>query len=780
MKKIRCMDRKTFVAFAALLFLSLADHAFCAVGGTLIHAVRAGTHGAYDRLVFDVEGARPSAVGPPSEESISIEFKQATSKVDLKKLASLLPPSVSKLEFEKTEQGLTAKITFKQPNATVKTSYNDWRPHCYRLVLDFYPPNPNAKHQSEGEAYARGARAEKSPQKRSPPAQLGPVQPVILDKLPNEVRSGDSKIDGLYKAADDAFSAAENDLPAKAAEIIELYNSAIKAGPRAPQLPMALFRSALCYLALKDPKNAEERFKRVIAEYPTHPTIPQCWLNLGRLLEAKKAWIEAVQALRTALSYPLRKEDETDGSYELGKALAAAGAYKEAIESMKRCLDEDPTYYRKKPDMLKALGESFFATQQYDKSCESFFRYLNLQKDIPDRDVILAKLAESLLYLGEHDLANRVYSYIERYHPDSEGDIIGRIRKAEILEQQDGRKQDSALEIYEELSQKSLSPPLTKLVLYRLADWKWKHGDYDKSLALIAQALQMKADSTQNDELTNLKGKVIVDWIKKAYADKDYSKVIQLYQDNKSQFQFWGSPEFDIMAADSYGELKLYPNAYELYQQVLARSGKKNDEWLYKTALYGYEVRDMDKAIQYALQIQSGNSENRKDELLGKIYYKQKKYKEAVQYFGKLFQNDKVFDQCNPDDLISYIESLMQIGKYSDAVATLQKASKHLEAADAEKQIQASLLESKCYQNLKQSDKAIETLEKILPVVKSEDLRDQITYSLSDLYLAEGNQDKAKEKLTQLLQSSQPLWKTAAQQQLDYIQLEDSKPKSTE
>lgn len=776
MKRNVCRNWKTWTLVAAFVLLFPAAYAPDAVAGTIIHNVRTGAHGSYDRLVFDIEGARPSQLGPATAQGIVIKFQQAESRVNAEQLSGRLPQSVEKLTFQQTDQGLAIHITLRDPKTAIKTFFSSWRPGAYRLALDFAPQSTPPPPKNEEKA-STPKKPEKTDTKKDARGKPAAQTPDAVDRNAKGSTGGSEKSAELFKIADNAFLAGQHNLFESGAQIIEQYAEAIKAGPGAPQVPLAMYRIALSYLAMGDNKKAEEGFKRVISSFPNHATVPMAWLHVARIQQQRRSIIESVQAFRTALTYPLPKEELTDTYYSLGKALAGAEAHHEAIESMRKCLEEDPTYYRKKPDMLKSLGESFFAIQQYGKSCESYFRYLNLQKEIPDRDVVLAKVAENLLYMGDNDLANKIYAYIERKHPDSEGDVIGKIRKAEILEQKDAKFKDTALAIYQELAQKSLSPPLSKLVLFRLATWEWSHGNYEKSQSLITEALEIKAATATNDEIVNLQAKVVADWIKQAYADKNYPQVLKLYQENKSQFQFWGSPEFDIMAAESYGNLKQYPNAAEIYQQVIAKSSKKNDEWLHKAAHYAFLMRDMDKTIHLALQIQSETMEAQKSELLAKAYFAQKKFKEAAQYFYKFYQNDWGFERGDTDTLISYVESLMQMGKYGDAVTTLQKASKKLEAGTPERQVQAILLQGKCYQHLKQTDKAIEVLERAAPLVTENEQKDQLNYQLSMLYLETGQEPKAKEKLSQLLQSSQSLWKAAAQQQLDYLHMQGSKPK---
>ncbi|MEN6485269.1 MAG: hypothetical protein ABFD98_10335, partial [Syntrophobacteraceae bacterium] len=67
--------------------------------------------------------------------------------------------------------------------------------------------------------------------------------------------------------------------------------------------------------------------------------------------------------------------------------------------------------------------------------------------------------------------------------------------------------------------------------------------------------------------------------------------------------------------------------------------------------------------------------------------------------------------------------------------------------------------------------KAIELMDSLLAIASSENQKDPLRYEMAKLYLGMGQKDKASEKLNELLQSTQSLWKVVAQQQLDSMQM---------
>ncbi|MFP5212517.1 MAG: tetratricopeptide repeat protein [Acidobacteriota bacterium] len=804
-----------FIALAAILaILGSVSH----VGAeTRLQNVRMGIHETYTRLVFDADGERASCIGPPTSDGIGIEFAGLKVGASLKK--GFGESAIAGIEVREHDNHSEIYIPFKKQNTTVKFTYlpaESNGPGPYRLILDFFP--------SASAPPVNQARAAEPPKAESPKVEPPAVKPEPAKEIakktvelsapsdvpflppmpfavhaeggekaktekaqealkkgnrgkttsqpavpkPPEPEYGEQSAP-LYQEADALFDANQDHLENEAHQIVEKYTEALKAEPKARHAAVALYRCGLALCAVNDYNKAEKYFKEVVESFPDHPVSPQGWAGLGLIYHKKQAYLESIEAFRSALRFPMEKDVRTGIYYGLGKDLSLAGAHKEAVETLNACLTEDPRYYVKNPDIFRYLGESLFILQQYRQSREALLHYLNLQKEVEKRDVLLAKLAEILMTEGDQPLATKLYGYVKNTYPDSEGEYISMIRKAELMEKRE-RGQGAALTVYEELSEKPLPGPLRTLVNYKLASWNLRNGNHEQSLELVEQSLRGKLDPSKRKEFESLRDKAIVEWTKKAYSDKNYPLVIQIFDKYGPILQAQQSQEIDCAIAESYGELKLYPNAIEQYDKLLSGK-KKNEDWLLKNARYTFLVGDLEKAATYSRQLQSDPYDAQKSELLGRISHQQGRYGEAVKYLTKLFPRDKEVAPADFDTFFAYVQSLVESKKYDEAVPILQKNIERLGQEESEKRMRLYLLLTKCYQESKQTPKAIEIMETLVAMNIPDEDKDGLLYELSRLYLGSGQLEKATEKLKRLLASKQPFWQLAAQQQLDGLKL---------
>ena len=794
-------------AFLCLLFPALAG------AGTTISNIRLGNHSDYTRLVFDSEGDRPESVGVPTDGGLTIRYGEL-------KTGSILPRKYNSASSAVT--GIVLKnaneilVSFRGGNATVKSAFMEAeppRPGRYRLILDvsLKPGQPSEPTGTPAEPAAKpvekapkeaGKEKKPAPAKEPPPPPAPaadtkePARPSKSQKTAGAVSSptstkpgapgkgetppqkqpGDSAppdaVDAgpLYEMADSYFDVHQNTLAQDGNQVLEYYTAALKANPRHPNAPRALFRCGLATLA-GNPIRAEKYFQQVIAGWPNNPVAIQCWMNLGKIYHQRESYIEAIEAFRAALRAPVSKSEKTEAGYNLGRELSIVGAHKEAIESLNQCLTDDPGFYLKRPDLFKYLGESTFTLQQYDRSRDLLMRYLNLKEDYPDRDLILAKIAEIFLHQGEQALANKLYNYIQNHYRDTEGDYISRIRKAELLEKRERGGLAGALTIYEELYQKNLPPALGRLVAFKLASAEWKRGESERSLSLIETALKNKMDPNSQSEFNSLRDKVVLDFFKKAYSSQNHTQVVELYEKYPNLFQSLQSPELEADAAESYSALKLYPSAVRIYERLLSGAKKKNEDWLMKTAQYCFLMGDLDKSGQYCRLVQSDTYDTQKTLLSGRIAYLQGKHAEAVKILNKLVLKQLDSDPSDPEPVLIYIKSLVELKRFDEALPLARKFLDKQGEGDPELRLQIGFLLIKCYQETNQPEKAIELMDSLLAIAPTDNQKDQLRYEMARLYLSLGQKDKAVERLNELLQSSQSLWKIAAQQQLDSMNM---------
>lgn len=603
------------------------------------------------------------------------------------------------------------------------------------------------------------------------------VQESNVSTDPNKLASDLTNLPMVERAKADGIAAySQEDSQQNPLDVIRKCEEAIRANPRSTEAPCLFYRCAVAYGKVGDSEKAGELIKNVISDYPGHAVVPFCWLELGRMQLKHNDFVDAIASFRMALSFPLDQDSMVEAHYLLARAFTQVDAYQDAIDSFRKCLSEDPKAYLKRPDLLKYLGQSLFATARYSDSYKYLFQYVNLEENVSERDMVLARIADALQHEGEQKLADKIYSYIAKEFPGSEGDIIGHIRKAESLEQ---KSADEAHRIYKELAERPLSIPLMKVVYFKLADWEWQHQNYQQGLSLIDKILQGRNNLAEYDEFLTLKTKVVQDWAEQAFRNKNYIKVVELYSKYGPVFEEEGGQDLTASVAESYGELKVYPTAIQIYRSLLSSSTDKRDDWLFKIARYEFLAGDLKTAEEHLAQVHSNNIEPQKSQLLAEINFTRGDFQKAVEQYEKCLASEDAQNSVDLPVLFHLAESLIKTNRSKDALDYLGTIDKRLKNGGSEQKVYLCLLQSECYEALKQPEQAAEILEQAIILNPSDELKGRLNYQLSELYAKAGQNDMAVKKLKEMLKSPQPFWKTAAQQRLDYLDLQSLKAKST-
>lgn len=789
MYRLRAKHSITMLAFLAFLAAGLVPlpvhSAGQSVPGTLITGMHFSVKGKQTRLIFDAEGARPRQIGPSSSDGISVFFTQMTSKVSDRKIED---PTAAFKDVKFRNEGAFLEVLFREANTPVTPVIKPGRkPGKYTIVLEMTTPPKSATVEASKEkpekidkpvAVESGKRIDASELfgAKGPPNIKNLVQaddkkkPEPAAERPSKQSSSDNDphVMELFQNAEDTFESCQRSLVLCGQEVIEAYGDALKAAPNSARAPLALYRIGLAYLTMGNYNRAERYFRQVLSDWPDNPVISRCWIGIGNICNKKQAYIEALEAFRSALRLAVDKSDKAAGYFELGRQFQILGASKEALELLNQCGNQDPEYYNKKPELIRLLGESEFSLGIYDKSKEHLLRFVNMQQSATDQDVLYAKIAETLLTQGDVALANKMHAFIRKYYTDSEGDFIGRIRHAELMER---ANPEEAFQIYQKLRAKELSPVLRRIVIFKLANLNWKKGALEQSLELMDDVFQGKSDAPATPEMTVLRERILSDLVKKYMKEKKFAEVVQLHQKQRRAFDDMqqGGDVFESIA-DSYGAMKFYSNALEIHERSLAKSQKKNEEQLLRCALYAVRVSDYAKAAQFCGQIKSDASDTKKSEILGHVFHNDQKYADAAKSFAKVLQKQKEFDLTEPDSLQSYGHSLFEMKKYDEAVPVLQKGLDRIRSENPDQRCATMVMLGKCFAEMKQYLTAAEMMEAALSFAREEQANG-LMYETAKLYVAAGQPQKAIQGLNQLIGSQNQFWAAVAQQQLNTIQM---------
>ncbi|HYA43944.1 MAG TPA: tetratricopeptide repeat protein [Syntrophobacteraceae bacterium] len=819
---------------------------------TTIRSLRLSVKGNHTRLIFDAEGAKPKAIGPPSADGISVFFSRIIAKLP-DKVFKDAKAAAKEVKFRR-ESGFF-EVLFREKDTSVSSTLKEGKEGKYTLCLELTPPEKTADSRSDrtdksASRPSRETRDGRSGDVRSRPLQqtsAGPVenaggkvqqleirkvetaelfgskvspqvknalgsassgagprneshgltplrspgaaaanppQPGIpaRDAKPGEsssapvskprdfVEPDESGLE-LYKSANEKFEDCSRNLVFCASEIIEAYQHAMAAGPRSAQAPLAIYRSALARSAMGDYAKADTLYREVVSNWPDNPVTCRCWLGIGDVFNRRQAYLEAMEAFRWALRGAEAKEDKAAAYYELGRMNLTLGASKEALETLENCVAQQPDYYTKKPDLYRFIGEAQFALSNIEKSKEHLLRYANYQQSAPDQDIVLAKIAEIFLIQGDLGAAGRMYTLIGKYYTDSEGDLICKVRRAELMEKDN---LEQAITIYDDLRGKDLSPNLRRIVLMKLAALNAKKGDLAHSLDLMDEAFPVRKDGSSPGGTTELREKVLSDLISQYFSSKNFIKAVQLHDKYRRVFDSMQSPDTLEQIAESYASLKFYYNALDIYDGLIAKGRKKGDDMLLRCALYGLRLNDSGRSFQFCKLVQSESADLKKSEILGHIFYRDRKYVDAVKHFGKVLQKAKEFEIEEPDSYEAYGCCLHQTKKFDEAIPLLQKALERAKADDGFTRRSILVTLSKCLAEQKEFQKAAEMMETAIGVSIG-DQKNEILYEISKLYIQAGRTDKAMESLNRIKTSEDAFWVAVAQQQINTIDMSSGK-----
>jgi tetratricopeptide (TPR) repeat protein len=787
---------------------------------TTIKSLRFSVKGNRTRLIFDAVGAKPKAIGPASSDGISVFFSRMVAKLPDK----VFKEKVAAKEVKFRRESAFFEVLFREKDTSVSSSLQQKKNGVYTLCLELTPPEKTVKSRADrsgktaGPASQQGStgRAENgagktqqielrkvdtaelfgskvSQQTKNGPGATssgavpreftGPANSPLTANPVRDAKQGEplqgqaqKPLDfvepdegglALYKSANDKFDDGSRNLVFCAREIVEAYENAVAAGPQSSQAPPAIYRMALAHLAMGEFGKAERRFREVITNWPENPIACRCWVGIGDIYNKRQAYLEAMEAFRWALRTSSTKEDKAAAYYGLGTVDLTLGANKEALEMLDNCVGQEPEFFTKKPDLYRLIGDAQFALGNIEKSKDHFLRYVNYQQGASDQDVVLAKIAEVFLIQGDLGAAGKMYAFIGKYYADSEGDLICRIRRAELMEKD---SPDRAQAIYNDLRDKDLSPNLRRVVLLKLAALTAKKGDLARSLDLMDEAFPIKKDGSSPGGTSDLREKILGDLVSRCFYGKEYIKVAQLHEKYRRVFDSMQSADVLEQVAESYAALKLYPNALEIYDGLIAKGRKKGDELLLRCAVYALRLDDTARSFQYCKLVQSDAADLKKSEILGQIFYRDRKYADAVKYFAKVLQKGKEFEIDEPDSYEAYGSSLYQTKKFEDSISLLQKAFERVKARDPEARRSILVTLSRSFAELKQYQKSAEMLEAAIGGSSGEQ-RNEMLYEISKLYIQAGRTDKAIESLNRIKTTDDAFWGAVAQQQINTIDM---------
>ncbi len=425
----------------------------------------------------------------------------------------------------------------------------------------------------------------------------------------------------------------------------------------------------------------------------------------------------------------LQKSPENIGIFNsLGTAYMAVKRPEDAVKCYKKALELNP----KAPMSYYNLGSAYQIQQNHREACEYFRKAVELDKDDESFKVALAM---SEVKLEQYDKAAELYKSLMLQHPEKENYKYNLVTCYEAL-----GKISAAIAMLEEMvyvNQKFILPAQKLASLYIKTNQLGKAKDiYDRillknnpSAEILHQYAILSSSLCDTDTAERILKKVIKMNPDIAKAHKDLG-IIYL---NKRLFDY-AEDEFKTA-------LRLAPNDFEIifeYGNFLYSISKNNDaERFYREALdiepdnilaltfmalNKLILNQLDSARDYIMKAMKINPHHEYIQFCaGRILYARKEFEDAKHYLIRAVEQNPDIETQNTLALTYY-----ELGEYESAINIFNNIL-------AKKPDNISILMSmaKCYEGLKDNDKALEYLDRVVAIFPEDEEAHEMIRKLS-------------------------------------------------
>lgn len=548
--------------------------------------------------------------------------------------------------------------------------------------------------------------------------------------------------------------------------------------------------AGLTFINLEEWKEAQTNFETVLKYAPEDATswfyLANCYDKNNDLISAKNSYIKVIELRKEyseayknlcvilmklnqpeeALKYAIIANDLSDEDYifdfVIGTAYMKIREFSKSIEPFERALQKEPENL----GILNSLGTAYMAVSQGEKAIEYYKKALEISPENPMAYFNLGSAfqiqqnhAEACKYLKEaikldeedesfkiayamslvksekYEEAANIYKTLIVQHPEKENYKYNLVTCLEAL-----GDVNTAIDMLEKmvyLNQKFVLPAQKLASLYIKVNNLSKAKEiYDNILLknnptaeILHQYAILSSSLCDTDTAERILKKVIKMNPNIAKAHKDLA-IIYL---NKRLFDY-AEDEFKLA-------LNLAPNDFEIifeYGNFLYSISKNNDAERFYTealdlepnnilaltfmALNKLVLNQLDEAKDYIMKAFKINPHHEYIQFcVGRILFARKEYDEAKIYLIKAVEQNPDIETQNTLAL-TYFE----LGEYQSAINIFENLL-------SKKPDNISILMSlaKCYENLKNNDKALEFLEKIVSIFPEDEEAHELIRKLS-------------------------------------------------
>ena len=317
-----------------------------------------------------------------------------------------------------------------------------------------------------------------------------------------------------FRVADVVYNKHKDNISRHLIEVSERYRLATSRFPGSDHIPRALLSWGDAYVQAGQYFEAVTYYERVLERDTANDIVAEALFNKGKVLALTQRPLMALRAFEKVIQAYGATAFAGRAKLETAKTLHEMKSFKRSLRILDELASEFPAMVYRNADVLLYTAYNHYELGRLEKAREAFSKAVNYFPEVEERDLILARIADTFREEGFEEKAAKIYSLVARTYPGSEAGVISLLRLAEIAEAQEEKsplqlKEDvasensskTAGEIYREIISEYPDSPLARVAMLKLASLQKRRKEYGKCVETLKDLLTKHPETKLKDQV---------------------------------------------------------------------------------------------------------------------------------------------------------------------------------------------------------------------------------------------------------------------------------------
>lgn len=357
----------------------------------------------------------------------------------------------------------------------------------------------------------------------------------LIKELPQDLR-----LRALYGKAEALTEMHRDALADNYGEIAGAWMEAMNADTKSPNVPMALLNLGLLNLKVGNMPEAKAYFNLLKSQYPNDPNIPYVSYYWGEYYLGMKEYEKAADQFQSLVQMYPDSKVVRDAALGLAKALDALGYDEQAFQIIDYIDKRWPRFYIEDLRFLLMSANTQNRLGKLDDARQNYWAYYNLSPEAPEADIVLARIGDIYLKIGDKTAAREIYEKAAKEFPNKEGGLVSMMRLAEegIYDDPSMTQMDKVFDrpynlrpqkIYTHILEKFPESPLAPLAQLKLGMWSYWNKKYGDCLGAVQDFLDKYPRSGLRERASELGTRVFDKAVPELVKDENYGRVVNYW-----------------------------------------------------------------------------------------------------------------------------------------------------------------------------------------------------------------------------------------------------------